>query len=512
MSHKFSAQRFLGKVNNGDVERLLKSGKMNPNKFIDRKNGFMMLHFAAYEGCTEIVRLLVCHGANIDAQSRDRLTPLMGAVFKNHVDVVRVLCELKADLNIYDDMGRVALSIAIDLKHFQCAREIIAVGANVNISIGLNDPDPLLLSFIGFKDEEAVEFLLQHGASVRVRNARGVSPLIRAISMSLVRIVKLLCNRRDIDTNEMTTDGETAVFFAARISTAEIVDVLCQHGAALNAPQQSGIYMPLHYACWHHNVGMAKCLLRNGADANLCMPHTGAPLDAVMATMLDEQTQQHVRPDAVAVASIARELILCGAEINIKSPIRRIPLTIRATALLSDDTVLLLLAAGADINAQADDNGETLLHYAADIGYFDLATMCIAAGADISIRDFDEDTALEKFNAKGHSNRDVNWHFAFKCMLSGAPLLIQTVDSCRIVDPIVELRNKLDSTRALLQTERRPRCLLLLAPCTVCHEATSTCCTACRCTFYCSKECQNDDWKVHKAFCKKSCGRSSKTN
>ena len=41
------------------------------------------------------------------------------------------------------------------------------------------------------------------------------------------------------------------------------------------------------------------------------------------------------------------------------------------------------------------------------------------------------------------------------------------------------------------------------SPCQVCGQETSTYCTSCKSTFYCSQDCQKKDWKVHKQTCKK---------
>jgi hypothetical protein len=46
-------------------------------------------------------------------------------------------------------------------------------------------------------------------------------------------------------------------------------------------------------------------------------------------------------------------------------------------------------------------------------------------------------------------------------------------------------------------TQESPQAL-----CSMCHNATASICNICRCTRYCFKVCQNDDWAVHKLLCK----------
>ncbi|KAF2229166.1 hypothetical protein EV356DRAFT_537482 [Viridothelium virens] len=41
----------------------------------------------------------------------------------------------------------------------------------------------------------------------------------------------------------------------------------------------------------------------------------------------------------------------------------------------------------------------------------------------------------------------------------------------------------------------------IISKCCVCNNATSNACTECGSAKYCSEDCQNDDWKTHKALC-----------
>ncbi|XP_078601054.1 uncharacterized protein LOC144876044 [Branchiostoma floridae x Branchiostoma japonicum] len=60
------------------------------------RSAFAPLHAAAINGRTEVVDLLVQHGATVDVRDRCQNTPLMRACDHNHVDTVRRLLELGA--------------------------------------------------------------------------------------------------------------------------------------------------------------------------------------------------------------------------------------------------------------------------------------------------------------------------------------------------------------------------------------------------------------------------------
>ncbi|XP_078601053.1 ankyrin repeat domain-containing protein 16-like [Branchiostoma floridae x Branchiostoma japonicum] len=81
----------------GDVDtaRLLLCKGASLVKRSDR-SAFAPLHAAAINGRTEVVDLLVQHGATLDVRDRCQNTPLMRACDHNHVDTVRRLLELGA--------------------------------------------------------------------------------------------------------------------------------------------------------------------------------------------------------------------------------------------------------------------------------------------------------------------------------------------------------------------------------------------------------------------------------
>ncbi|XP_078603148.1 uncharacterized protein LOC144877119 [Branchiostoma floridae x Branchiostoma japonicum] len=60
------------------------------------RSAFAPLHAAAINGRTEVVDLLVQHGATVDIRDRCQNTPLMRACDHNHVDTVRRLLEIGA--------------------------------------------------------------------------------------------------------------------------------------------------------------------------------------------------------------------------------------------------------------------------------------------------------------------------------------------------------------------------------------------------------------------------------
>jgi len=74
--------------------------------------------------------LLLDRGAYIEAKLRDgSTTALLQAVFNKHADVVRLLIERGADVNVRDREGDSALSYAVQSHQMEVVRMLKAAGA-----------------------------------------------------------------------------------------------------------------------------------------------------------------------------------------------------------------------------------------------------------------------------------------------------------------------------------------------------------------------------------------------
>jgi uncharacterized protein len=105
------------------VQRLIGAGARSDGP------GWGALHYAAYGGHTQIVRLLLSSSVNVNARAPNQQTALMLATRNAHRDVVRLLIDAGASPNMGDLEGNTAQSIALKAGNGEIAG-ILRTGVN----------------------------------------------------------------------------------------------------------------------------------------------------------------------------------------------------------------------------------------------------------------------------------------------------------------------------------------------------------------------------------------------
>jgi ankyrin repeat protein len=350
------------------VDRLIKAGVSadSTDPF-----GETALHTCARTGNPAAVKVLLAHGASVDPVEAWRgQTPLMWAAAEGHTEVMKLLIEAGADVNARSRIikwerqrtdeprdkwlppgGLTPLLLAAREGRTESVRVLLDAGADINIA----DPDrhtALTLALInGHLDVAAL--LIERGIDVNLADKVGRTALWAAVDFHTVPS----SNRpapRETDDN---------------ISSFEIVRMLIERGAHVDAAIRQQIpyrtkldrggdtvlgagTTPLLRAAKAADVPVIRLLLEKGASAK--------------AT-----TRNGVNPIMMAANVAAREEDMTGRNKTQKEII---------------ESIRLLLAAGADIRG-ADVQGRTSMHGAALWGFTDVVRFLHANGADINAKD-----------------------------------------------------------------------------------------------------------------------------
>jgi len=191
--------------------------------------GCTSIHTAAREGNLKEVRRQLEWGVNANKRhffTRDTL--LIEAAANGHMDVVNLLIENGADVNLKGEAWYGPLHAAAAKGHIEVVKILLENGADVNI-FHQNKPlhDAAMNGHI-----EVAEILLAHGADINAKGTDEAAPLHTAVSNNQLAMLKWLLSK-GANVNPIAAYGCTPLHSAAWSNNVEIGKILLEHGADL---------------------------------------------------------------------------------------------------------------------------------------------------------------------------------------------------------------------------------------------------------------------------------------
>src|SRR5580692_6105077 len=213
--------------------------------------GITPLMYAAEIGSLDAMRLLIDHGADVNAQNAFGSTALMWSV--SDPAKVRLLLDHGAQVNTAARSGRTALIIAAFTNpSAEVVRLLLAKGAKVDI-MDKRHVTPMNAATFG-NDSATVQLLLDAGADIDTPDTFiGLTPLMNAAGNRNVEAVKLLLAKGakvnavsktqglpKIQTGTVEFGGWTPLLMASAFGPPEAVKILLDDGARIDAQDYRG--------------------------------------------------------------------------------------------------------------------------------------------------------------------------------------------------------------------------------------------------------------------------------
>ena len=420
-----SAQKFISK--------LIKAGA---NVNVTDSQGKTSLIHAVENVRANVVAELVDAGADVNIPDNEGRTALMKCAQRGkkrkvhplykrrHLEdhemtetpensIIFKLIQSNADMNLTDDQGKTALSLAVLNNNESMALTLLDAGAD--LSVIDDDGKSALFYAVINGNESLVKRLVQAGPDLNITDNQGMTALMHAAQKHRVSLVDELISAGG-DVNRTDDKGRTALIHSAQSGDKRFSALMYRmymHHSKLDSPYSTAAALikaradldasddqektALMYALQKYNERLAHELIDAGANVNkldnqgksalsYCLQSEFLPSGLVGVQLTDDFVTGKTSE------SIACKLIKAGADVNLIGDKGKTPLMF-AVQYNSNSLVNALIEAGANINV-TDVEGKTALIHSLQSHHENLALVLIHAGANVNISDHEGKTAL----------------------------------------------------------------------------------------------------------------------
>jgi ankyrin repeat protein len=224
----------------------------------------MLYQRAVASDDAQTIARLASWGLGVDWCDAIGQTPLHRAAILRKTEMCRVLIANGADVNARDNFGDTPLHWA---HSAEVARVLIENGADLNAKNEIEDT-PLHSA----RSAQIAEVLIAAGANVNAKNRFCRTPLNTADGADMKRVL-VLAGSEAVNSDKF---GSTPIHDAARWDEPEIVELLLSRCAMVDA-RDGDQATPLHYAASRGHTGVVRLLLSHGADPEAVNAHGETP-------------------------------------------------------------------------------------------------------------------------------------------------------------------------------------------------------------------------------------------
>ncbi|XP_077172935.1 caskin-1 isoform X2 [Paroedura picta] len=264
--------KLLQRPKPGKAKLLGSTKRVNVN-FQDT-DGFSALHHAALNSNTELISLLLEAQAAVDIKDNKGMRPLHYAAWQGKKEPMKMVLKAGSCVNIPSDEGQIPLHLAAQHGHYDVS-----------------------------------EMLLQHQSNPCILDNSGKTPLDLACEFGRVGVVQLLLNSNmcaallEPKPGDITDpNGTSPLHLAAKNGHIDVIRLLLQSGIDINRQTKAGT--ALHEAALCGKTDVVRLLLDSGINAHIRNTYSQTALDIVnqfTATQASKEIKQMLRDASAAL-------------------------------------------------------------------------------------------------------------------------------------------------------------------------------------------------------------------
>lgn len=266
------------------------SGRCPP---ISNTNSVPRLIWATIVGNADLALTSLQEGDDPNVCLSDTLqTPLHLSILHNHPTIFHLLLSSRASITAVDRNYRTPLHYACDAgRDFPAAKKLLELGAPINAHDDtLCTPLHLAIRVPGYYSPELIQHLLEHGADVNHYDNNGRTPLHKVVGDGHCNVAEMLLRRGasvDVTDHEKSTLMHAAVKCYDPMDSLKMLQLLVAWGAGtvVNEADENGS-TPLHWAALGESIEVVDLLLECGANINALDRLCRTPLDRAVLDLM----------------------------------------------------------------------------------------------------------------------------------------------------------------------------------------------------------------------------------
>ncbi|XP_053431362.1 E3 ubiquitin-protein ligase MIB2 isoform X3 [Nycticebus coucang] len=261
--------RLVVEVALGNVVRALDLLQRHPQQVDNKNQGRTALQVAAYLGQVELVRLLLQARAGVDLPDEEGNTALHYAALGNQPEAARVLLSARCGADALNNTRSTALHVAVQRGFLEVVRILCEHGCDVNLPDAHADTPLHSAISAGAGASGIVEVLTEvPGIDVTATNSQGFTLLHHAsLKGHALAVRKILARARQL-VDAKKEDGFTALHLAALNNHCEVAQILIREGRCDVNVRNRKLQSPLHLAVQQGHVGLVLLLVDAGCSVN----------------------------------------------------------------------------------------------------------------------------------------------------------------------------------------------------------------------------------------------------
>lgn len=222
-----------------------------------------VLFYAAEGGSCEIFQFLKQKGADIKVDDKKQQTLLHLAV---NFNMAKMLLDMGLSVHAKDADGCTPLHYAAGRPDIQVIKLLLDHGAHINIESYIFKKTALYFAIRYHCTFEKIQLLLHRGSNIKRPSMDKQTPLHWAVDRGCGHeIVKILIDS-GADVNVADIRGDTPLLLAAGMTDTNTTKLLIESGGNVNARSNGNENTPLHSAIRCGNDEIVKVLLEKGSE------------------------------------------------------------------------------------------------------------------------------------------------------------------------------------------------------------------------------------------------------